>query len=151
MAGAADPAVQQLPQGRRDRPWRRQSRRWLCRPRAGVRLARSARYVVPGRGQPIVSVCLVTDRRRLAGAGIPSAEACRRLVAQARDAVDAGVGLVQVRGRDLASADLAALVTDLVAVAHGSPPRVGVNDRLEVELGCGAPGGPPRGASISPA
>ena len=41
-------------------------------------------------------------------------DASRRcLVAQARDAVDAGVDLIQVRERDLEAADLAALVADL--------------------------------------
>jgi len=98
-----------------------------------------------------VSVCLVTDRRRLAGAEIPPAEACRRVVAQARAAVDAGVDLIQVRERDLASADLAALVTDLVAVAHGSATRVVVNDRLDVALACGAHGVHLRADSMAPA
>ena len=98
-----------------------------------------------------MSVCLVTDRWRLAGAAVLSAEACRRLAEQARDAVRAGVDLIQVRERELASADLAALVTDLVAIAHGSATRVVVNDRLDVALACGAHGVHLRGDSIAPA
>jgi thiamine-phosphate diphosphorylase len=98
-----------------------------------------------------VSVCLVTDRRRLVGAEAPPGEARRRLIEQVRDAVAAGVDLIQVRERDLASVDLAALVTDLVAVAHGSATRVVVNDRLDVALACGAHGVHLRADSIAPA
>lgn len=98
-----------------------------------------------------MTVCLVTDRLRLAGAEAAPAEACRRVIAQARDAVHAGVDMIQVRERDLATADLAALVTELVAIARGSTTRVVVNDRLDVALACRAQGVHLRGDSISAA
>jgi thiamine-phosphate pyrophosphorylase len=98
-----------------------------------------------------VTLCLVTDRRRLAGANVVESDACRRVIAQARDAVHAGVDLIQVRERDLATAALAALVTELVAMARGSTTRVVVNDRLDVALACGAHGVHLRSDSMSAA
>ena len=84
--------------------------------------------------------CLVTDRRRLAGAGA-GADAWRRcLIAQARFACDARIDLVQVRERDLDGAELAAAVRAIAAVARGSSTRVIVNDRLDVALAAGADG-----------
>ncbi|MBI3400036.1 MAG: thiamine phosphate synthase [Acidobacteria bacterium] len=98
-----------------------------------------------------MSACLVTDRRRLAGADAPFAETRRAVIAQVRDAAAAGVDLVQVRERDLSSADLAALVVDLLAVTRGSGTRLVVNDRLDVALACGADGVHLRSDSIAPA
>jgi thiamine-phosphate pyrophosphorylase len=85
-------------------------------------------------------ICLVTDRRRLAGAGAPSAEARACLIAQARHAVDAGVDLIQVRERDLEAGALASLVDALLTVTSGTPTRLLVNDRMDVALACGADG-----------
>jgi thiamine-phosphate pyrophosphorylase len=96
-----------------------------------------------------VTICLVTDRRRLVRAGAPDHEARRCLRAQVRHAVDAGVDLIQIRERDLDAADLAALVTDLVAATRGTPTRVVVNDRLDVALTCGADGVHLRSDSIA--
>jgi thiamine-phosphate pyrophosphorylase len=98
-----------------------------------------------------VTLCLVTDRRRLAGRDAPFDRARARLIAQAREAAEAGVDLVQVRERDLPAADLAALVRDVVAAARGSRTRVLVNDRLDVAIACGAHGVQLRGDSIAPA
>jgi thiamine-phosphate pyrophosphorylase len=84
-------------------------------------------------------ICLVTDRRRLAP-GAPAGVAHDRVVAQARDAVDAGIDLLQIRERDLEARDLAALVSDVLAVTTGTRTRVVVNDRLDVALACGADG-----------
>jgi thiamine-phosphate pyrophosphorylase len=91
--------------------------------------------------QPLhtVTICLVTDRRRLAPGASPDLSRAR-VVAQARDAVDAGVDLIQIRERDLEAADLAALVAAVMAVARGTRTRVVVNDRLDVALACGADG-----------
>jgi len=94
-------------------------------------------------------LCLVTDRRRLAPAGAPFDASRRCLVAQARHAVDAGIDLIQVRERDLEAAELAALVTDLVAVTRGTSTRVVVNDRLDVALACAADGVHLRADSIA--
>lgn len=96
-------------------------------------------------------VCLVTDRRRLAGADAPFAETRRCLISQVHDAVKAGVDLIQVRERDLPSAGLAGLVADLLALTRGSATRLVVNDRLDVALACGADGVHLRGDSVSPA
>lgn len=81
--------------------------------------------------------CLVTDRRRVDP------------VAQARQAVSAGVDLIQIRERDLAGGALAALVSAVLSVARKSSTRVVVNDRLDVALGCGADGVHLRGDSIT--
>jgi thiamine-phosphate diphosphorylase len=94
-------------------------------------------------------LCLVTDRRRLAPADAPFEASRRCLVAQARHAVAAGIDLIQVRERDLEAANLAALVTDLVAVTRGTSTRVVVNDRLDVALACDADGVHLRADSIA--
>jgi thiamine-phosphate pyrophosphorylase len=95
-----------------------------------------------------MTICLVTDRRRLVPAGARDAEARRCVLAQVRFAVDAGVDMIQVRERDLESAALAALVADVLAIARGTPTRIVVNDRLDVALACGADGVHLRGDSI---
>jgi len=84
-------------------------------------------------------ICLVTDRRRLAGGD---------LAAQVRDAVDLGVDLIQVRERDLEAGALAVLVTRLLRITDGTPTRLVVNDRIDVALACGADGVQLRGDSI---
>jgi thiamine-phosphate pyrophosphorylase len=86
-----------------------------------------------------VTLCLVTDRRRL-WPDAPNASACRCLAAQAQHAVDAGIDLVHVREPDLATADLADLVRELVRLRRGSRTRIVVNDRVDVALACGADG-----------
>jgi thiamine-phosphate pyrophosphorylase len=76
------------------------------------------------------------------------------LVAQVRCAIEAGIDVVQVRERDLESGALAALVSELVALAAaipGSATRILVNDRLDVALAAGAAGVHLRSDSMSPA
>src|SRR5262249_17414429 len=119
-----------------DRPRVRQPLRRIRRPVAGVRRARTAADVGPA-----VTLCLVTDRARLGQT--------RTLVDQARDAVAAGIDLIQIRERDLDAGPLAALVDQVMRVARGSSTRVVVNDRLDVALACGADGVHLRGDSIS--
>ena len=95
-----------------------------------------------------MTICLVTDRRRLA----PDAtfgEARRRLAAQARDAAAAGVDLLHIRERDLDAAQLSAIVADACAITRGTRTRVVVNDRLDVALACGADGVHLRGDSMA--
>ena len=87
-----------------------------------------------------MTICLVTDRRRLSGGRATLADARRCLVAQARHAVAAGIHLIQLRERDLEAADLASVARDLLAVTGGTATRLVVNDRLDVALGCGADG-----------
>jgi thiamine-phosphate pyrophosphorylase len=92
----------------------------------------------------------VTDRRQLSmSEDIAAVRRC--LVEQARYAISAGVTYIQVRERDLETADLAVIVGELVALSHGSQTRVLVNDRLDVALACGAAGVHLRGDSAPPA
>ena len=86
-----------------------------------------------------MTLCLVTDRR------------VRPVVEQCRDAVRAGVDLIQVRERDLDGNSLSTLVAELVRLTRGTATRVVVNDRLDVALACGADGVHLRGDSIPPA
>jgi thiamine-phosphate pyrophosphorylase len=87
-----------------------------------------------------VTRCLVTDRRRLCPGARSFGDARHGLVEQARRAAADGIDFIHVRERDLAAADLAALVADVVAVTRGSATRVVVNDRIDVALACGADG-----------
>jgi len=87
-----------------------------------------------------MTICVVTDRRRLVPPGAPEPDARRCLLVQVRHAVDAGVELIHVRERDLDAAALASLISDVCASARGSATRVVVNDRLDVALACGADG-----------
>jgi len=74
---------------------------------------------------------------------ILDAEACRarqlstRVVLQAW--LEAGITLVQVRGKSLATADLCALAAEAVALTRGRA-RLLVNDRADVALAVGADG-----------
>lgn len=87
-----------------------------------------------------MTICLVTDSRRLAGPRASDSDRRLCLIAQARFAVDAGVDLIQVRERDLEAAALADSVSELVAATRGSTTRIVVNDRIDVALACGAGG-----------
>ncbi len=95
--------------------------------------------------------CLVTDRRRLAGAGASFDHARHLLLAQLENAIQNGVDFIQMRERDLESGQLAALVDAALALARGTPSRILVNDRLDVALACGADGAHLRADSIAAA
>jgi len=99
---------------------------------------------------PKPTICLVTDRRRLC-VGCDAARAATGLLTQIREAVVAGVDLVQIRERDLEASALTALVADAVALADGTGTRVVVNDRLDVAIAAGAAGVHLRGDSITAA
>jgi thiamine-phosphate pyrophosphorylase len=94
-------------------------------------------------------LCLVTDRRRMCGPDSAFETGRRRLVDLAREAVDAGVDLIQVRERDLEGGALADLVSAVLGVTHGTATRVVVNERIDVALACGADGVHLRGESLS--
>jgi thiamine-phosphate diphosphorylase len=91
---------------------------------------------------PLPRLMLVTDRGATAG---------RDLVDVVAAAVEGGVGLVQVRERDLPVAELAALLRRVVERLRGSPARVLVNGHpalaraLEVGLHLPASAPPPGG------
>jgi thiamine-phosphate pyrophosphorylase len=79
-------------------------------------------------------LCYITDRRQLRS--MP-------LAAVIRDTLRAGVDMVQIREKDLASRELIALVEEALSAAR-EPGRgsasVIVNDRLDVALAAGAEG-----------
>jgi thiamine-phosphate pyrophosphorylase len=96
-------------------------------------------------------ICLVTDRRRLL-ADCSSFDIVRqRLADTAREAVRAGVDLIQVREHGLETARLVEAVREIVEIAHGTSTRVVVNDRLDVALASGADGVHLRADSLPPA
>jgi thiamine-phosphate pyrophosphorylase len=88
---------------------------------------------------------LVTDRRRLSGGG---SEPVRCLVEQARFAVAAGIGVIQLRELDLEGRALAELASRLVHLTRGSRTKVVVNDRLDIAMAAGADGVHLRGTSF---
>ncbi len=100
------------------------------------------------RDRPIV--CLITDRRRLAGAGDPTTAGCEAVIELARSAAAAGVTLVQIREHDLEARRLAVLAASAAAALRGTPTRIVVNDRLDVALTSGVDGVHLRGDSIPP-
>ena len=75
-------------------------------------------------------LCLVTDRHRCNG---------RRIEDVAEAAVGGGVGLVQLREKDLPAADLYTLALRLKSVIQGRA-LLFVNDRVDVALAAGADG-----------
>lgn len=88
-----------------------------------------------------MKLCLVTDRRRLAGAvGARPEDAVRVLIEQVRSASQAGVDYVQVREPDLEARPLAALIRSLLAARQGTATKLLVNDRVDVALATGADG-----------
>jgi thiamine-phosphate pyrophosphorylase len=99
------------------------------------------------RREPVL--CLVTDRRRLIGTENRDTS-CERLIELAREAVAAGIDIIQIRERDLESAALVDLVATIVEIARGSPTRVVVNDRLDIAIASGAGGVHLRADSIAP-
>lgn len=88
-----------------------------------------------------MTICLVTDRRRLGAAvGAGPAGWADALEQQVRGAAAGGVDLVQVREPDVEAAALVGLVERLVAASAGTGTRVVVNDRMDVALAAGAAG-----------
>jgi thiamine-phosphate diphosphorylase len=97
-------------------------------------------------------LCIVTDRRRLAGAADrPLSAACDLLLRQVEGAVSAGICIVQVREPDLDARDLLRLVRGAVEIAAGSGTAIVVNDRLDVAIAAGASGVHLRESSMSAA
>jgi thiamine-phosphate pyrophosphorylase len=95
-------------------------------------------------------ICLVTDRRRLVGDDARVDTALAALVRLAREAVAAGISLIQIREPGLETAQLVDLVAAIVDLTRGSPTLAVVNDRLDVALTSGAHGVHLRGDSIPP-
>jgi len=87
-------------------------------------------------------VCMITDRRRLAG------DRSEALVARVHAAARAGAHLILVRERDLEARPLTRLVERCLDAVRGTRTRVLVNDRLDVALAAGAHGVHLRGDSL---
>jgi len=86
-------------------------------------------------------LCLVTDRRRLAGAmGLGEAAGREALVEQVSAAAAVGVDLIQMRESDLQARELVSLVRVCVRAIAPFATRIVVNDRLDVALAAGAAG-----------
>lgn len=96
-----------------------------------------------------LSLCLVTDRRRLAAeTGQFDADGLVALHAQVAGAIRGGIDLVQIREPDLGTAVLLELTESLVALARPAGVRVVVNDRLDVAIAAGADGVHLRGGGV---
>lgn len=80
---------------------------------------------------PNLQLCYITDRQALAA--IPLDDCIRQAVA-------AGVDLIQIREKDLGTRELMRVVESALAAAQGMPARIVVNDRLDVALALGAGG-----------
>ncbi len=76
-------------------------------------------------------LCYITDRRALEP---------RPLLPRISEAIRAGVELVQIREKDLATRELVELVKAALAAAEGTATRVVVNDRLDMALALRAAG-----------
>src|SRR5207244_1043033 len=87
------------------------------------------------RTHPIL--CLVTDRRRLC-AGCDEAAIGRCVIAQLREAVEAGIDLVQIRERDLDAGRLAGTVFATVS-KPGAGPTLGDAGLADVARASAAP------------
>jgi thiamine-phosphate pyrophosphorylase len=75
--------------------------------------------------------CYITDRRSLVGGD---------LLRVLREAIDAGIDLIQIRERDLKTRELADLVEGAVSYARTTTTKITVNDRLDVAWAFGAAG-----------
>ena len=89
---------------------------------------------------PNPAICLVTDRRVLAGDTNDDGVAVERLLEVIGACSDAGVDLVQIREPGMTDRRLLALVREAVARTRGTRARVVVNDRADIALAAGAAG-----------
>lgn len=97
-----------------------------------------------------LTLCLITDRRRLARAlHLPVVAVRPALVDQVRGAIRGGVDVVQIREADLDARDYRSLVDEIVVARSGTAVRVFVNDRLDVALAAGADGVHLRESSVA--
>ena len=81
--------------------------------------------------RPAFQLCYITDRHALEP---------KPLLDTVRAAIAAGIDLVQIREKDLATRERVELVRAAVESARGTATRLVVNDRLDVALTLGAAG-----------
>lgn len=95
-------------------------------------MCRSARPRPPSFKMSLrVHFCYITDRRALAP---------EPLLLRIQAAVQAGVNLIQLREKDLASRELLELAGAAVEICQGSDTRIVINDRLDIAMAVGAHG-----------
>lgn len=88
-----------------------------------------------------MTLCLITDRRRLGAAvGAGPTDWLPLLERQVRAAAESGIDLIQIREPDLDGQALWRLVGRLVAACRGASVQILVNDRLDIALAAGAAG-----------
>jgi len=88
-----------------------------------------------------MTLCLVTDRRRLGAAtGARPEHWAHLLLEQVEAAAAAGVDLIQIREPDLEADELSSLVRSAIDGVAGTRAKVVVNDRLDVALATRAAG-----------
>ena len=76
-------------------------------------------------------LCYITDRLGLAP---------ESLLPLIRAAVEAGIDLIQLREKDLATRELLELAGAAIGVCGGTGTKIVINDRLDIALGAGADG-----------
>jgi thiamine-phosphate pyrophosphorylase len=75
--------------------------------------------------------CYITDRHGLKDGALPGF---------LREAIDAGVTMIQIREKDLGARPLSSVVKDAVAYARGTGTLIMVNDRLDIAWAASAAG-----------
>lgn len=98
-----------------------------------------------------MTICLVTDRRRLGAAiGAAPSEWIDALYAQVEGAIRAEIAFVQIREPDMEAGPLTDLVRSIAVKCRGTATKVLVNDRLDVALAANADGVHLKETSFSP-
>ncbi len=101
----------------------------------------ASKGALPGARKPHGSIlCLVTPGTALPFAVTSVEDRASAIGALVRDAVAAGIDLVQIREPDLPARLLVRIVETGVEASRGTPTRIIVNDRVDVALACGADG-----------
>ncbi len=90
----------------------------------------------------VFSLCYITDRSSLPPG---------TLLAKIQEAIDASLPMIQIREKDLGSAELLQLTLSAVESSSSGPTRILVNDRLDIALASGADGVHLGGRSAPPA
>jgi thiamine-phosphate pyrophosphorylase len=95
----------------------------------------------PGYPRNLLTLCLITDRRRLLAAlDLPASAWAEVLLAQLEGAIAGGIDVVQIRESEIPARDLTSLVRRCVAAGAQSRARIIVNDRIDVALSANAHG-----------
>jgi thiamine-phosphate diphosphorylase len=95
----------------------------------------------PGCPRSLLTLCLITDRRRLLAAlGWPDESWADALLAQIEGAIAGGIDVVQIREAGLPARELARFARQCLNAVSDSRVRLIINDRLDVALAAHAHG-----------